>query len=115
MALHSPVEFSEIVESYVDGWRKTGWMPECRTNNVPGYTQGGELEKELEACLASLHACFSTGSDGDNIVSHFAITYHNEASELGVDINDIYSALQADADVNPLEWDIHGRQVNVFK
>ncbi|EJD03194.1 glycoside hydrolase family 92 protein [Fomitiporia mediterranea MF3/22] len=95
MALHSPADFAEIVENYIDGWRKTGWMPECRSNNVPGYTQGG--------------------SDGDNIVSHFAITYHNEAAQLGVDINELYSALKTDAEVNPPEWNIHGRQVNVYK
>ena len=43
MSLHSPVEFSEIVSSYIDGWRKNGWMPECRANNLPGWTQGGEI------------------------------------------------------------------------
>ncbi|KAF9016825.1 hypothetical protein BDZ89DRAFT_930413, partial [Hymenopellis radicata] len=41
MSLHSPVEYAQIVDAYIDGWRKLGWMPECRTNNVPGYTQGG--------------------------------------------------------------------------
>jgi len=42
MSLHSPVEFAQIVDSYIDGWRKLGWMPECRANNLPGWTQGGE-------------------------------------------------------------------------
>ncbi len=41
MALHSPVEFAQIVDNYIDGWRKNGWMPECRANNLPGWTQGG--------------------------------------------------------------------------
>ena len=41
MSLHSPVEFAQIVDSYIDGWRKNGWMPECRSNNLPGWTQGG--------------------------------------------------------------------------
>ncbi|KAH8119163.1 glycoside hydrolase family 92 protein [Phellopilus nigrolimitatus] len=95
MALHSPIDFADIVENYIDGWRKTGWMPECRSNNLPGWTQGG--------------------SDGDNIVSHFAVTYHNEAAKLGVDINELYSALKTDAELNPPEWNIHGRQVNVYK
>jgi putative alpha-1,2-mannosidase len=39
LSLHSPVEFSEIVNTYLDGYRKRGWMPECRANNVPGWTQ----------------------------------------------------------------------------
>ncbi len=42
MTLHSPMDFADIVDNYVDGWRKTGWMPECRSNNLPGWTQGGE-------------------------------------------------------------------------
>lgn len=58
---------------------------------------------------------YVVGSDGDNIVSQFAISYHNEAAELGVNLDDLYSALMTDAEVNPPEWNIHGRQVNVYK
>lgn len=47
MALHSPVEFGQIVDSYIDGWRKNGWMPECRANNLPGWTQGGTIDASL--------------------------------------------------------------------
>lgn len=43
MSLHSPVDFAQIVDSYIDGYRKNGWMPECRANNLPGWTQGGAL------------------------------------------------------------------------
>ncbi|KAF4599324.1 hypothetical protein EYR40_006416 [Pleurotus pulmonarius] len=94
MSLHSPVEFAQIVESYIDGWRKNGWMPECRANNLPGWTQGG--------------------SSADNIVSHFAVNYHNEAPTLGVNLEELYSALLADGDLNPPEWNTEGRQVNVY-
>ncbi|KDQ27557.1 glycoside hydrolase family 92 protein [Pleurotus ostreatus PC15] len=94
MSLHSPVEFAQIVESYIDGWRKNGWMPECRANNLPGWTQGG--------------------SSADNIVSHFAVNYHNEAAALGVNLDELYSALLADGDLNPPEWNTEGRQVNVY-
>jgi hypothetical protein len=55
------------------------------------------------------------GSSGDNIVAHFAVYYHNEAARLGVDLNDLYSALLADGDLNPPEWNTEGRQVNVYK
>jgi len=41
LALHSPAEYAQIVDTYIDGWRKDGWMPECRANNLPGWTQGG--------------------------------------------------------------------------
>lgn len=43
------------------------------------------------------------------------MNYHNEATRLGVDLNELYEALQTDAEVNPPEWNIHGRQVNVYK
>ncbi|KIK69222.1 glycoside hydrolase family 92 protein [Collybiopsis luxurians FD-317 M1] len=95
MALQHPVDYAQIVDNYIDGWRKLGWMPECRANNLPGWTQGG--------------------SSGDVIVGHFAINYHNEAAELGVDLNDLYSAMLADGESNPFEWDIEGREVNLYK
>jgi hypothetical protein len=48
-------------------------------NNLPGWTQGG--------------------SSADNIVGHFAVTYHNEASNLGIDLNELYAAMKADGEV----------------
>ncbi|KAF7297899.1 Glycoside hydrolase family 92 protein [Mycena chlorophos] len=93
MSLHSPVEFSQIVDSYIDGWRKNGWMPECRANNLPG-AQGG--------------------SSGDVIVSHFATHYHNEAAELGINLQELYQAAWTDGQVNPPEWDVEGRQSNLY-
>lgn len=95
MTLHSPVEFAQIVDSYIDGWRKNGWMPECRANNLPGWTQGG--------------------SSGDIIVAHFAVNYHNEAVQLGINLDELYSAQLTDGDLNPPEWNTLGRQVNVYK
>jgi hypothetical protein len=43
-----------------------------------------------------------TGSSGDTIVSHFAVNYHNEAQQLGIDLNELYSALVTDGEFNPL-------------
>jgi hypothetical protein len=48
-------------------------------------------------------------------VSHFAVGYHNEAARLGIDLNELYSALLADGELNPPEWNTMGRQVNVYK
>lgn len=95
MALHSPAEYAQILDSYIDGWRKDGWMPECRANNLPGWTQGG--------------------SSADIIAAHFAVTYHNEAAKLGIDLNEMYSAMLANGDINPPEWNTLGRQVNVYR
>ncbi|TRM61596.1 glycoside hydrolase family 92 protein [Schizophyllum amplum] len=95
MTLTSPMVYAQIVDSYIDGWRKEGWLPETRANNLPGWTQGG--------------------SSADNILSHFAVHYHNEAAALGIDLDELYSAVLADGEVNPPEWDIYGRQVDVYK
>jgi len=55
------------------------------------------------------------GSSADNIVSHFAINYHNEAQDLGIDLNELYAAVKADGEDNPFEWNTEGRQVNVYQ
>ncbi|KAF5338528.1 hypothetical protein D9611_013248 [Ephemerocybe angulata] len=95
MGLHSPEDYAQIVDTYIDGYRKQGWMPECRANNLPGWTQGG--------------------SSADNIVGHFAVSYHNEAQALGIDLQELYAAMVADAEVNPPEWNTLGRQADVYK
>ncbi|EEB98783.1 hypothetical protein MPER_01652, partial [Moniliophthora perniciosa FA553] len=64
-------------------------------NNLPGWSQGG--------------------SSSDNIVSHFALAYHNEAKQLGINMDEIYSALLANGDQNPPNWYTVGRQINVYK
>ncbi|KAI0771834.1 family 92 glycosyl hydrolase [Irpex lacteus] len=94
MSLTSPVEFAQIVDSYIDAWRVHGWMPECRANHMRGWTQGG--------------------SSADPIVGHFAVTYHDEAEALGIDLNDLYSAMLADGNNTPPNWDIEGRQADVY-
>ena len=48
-------------------------------------------------------------------MGHFAVNYHNEAAALGIDLNELYAAQVADGEVNPPEWNIQGRQVNVYK
>ena len=58
---------------------------------------------------------FCPGSSADVIVAHFAVNYHNEAAELGIDLNELYAAAVTDAEVNPPEWNTEGRQVNVYK
>ena len=106
------MEFAQIVDSYIDGWRKNGWMPECRANNLPGWTQGGSEELFHLYCLLLI---ILIGSSGDTIVSHFAVNYHNEAQRLGIDLNELYSALVKDGEVSPPDFDIEGRQVDLYK
>ncbi|KAH9998474.1 glycosyl hydrolase family 92-domain-containing protein [Russula compacta] len=54
------------------------------------------------------------GSSADTIVGHFTISYHNEAAALGIDLEELYAAQTADAEVNPSEWNIQGRQSNIY-
>lgn len=55
------------------------------------------------------------GSSADVIIGHFAMTYHEEAEKLGINLEQLYAAMIADAEINPPEWNIQGRQVNVYK
>lgn len=57
----------------------------------------------------------SIGSSADVIVGHFATHYHNEAAALGIDLEELYAAAWTDSEVNPPEWNIQGRQSNVYK
>ncbi|KAI0771821.1 glycoside hydrolase family 92 protein [Irpex lacteus] len=66
----------------------------CRANHMRGWTQGG--------------------SSADPIVGHFAVTYHDEAEALGIDLDDLYSAMLADGNNTPPNWDIEGRQADVY-
>lgn len=93
LSLTSPDDFAQIVETYIDGWRKLGYIPECRANNVPGITQGG--------------------SDGVNIVADFAVKYRN--AKQGVNFDDLYKALYDDATTNSVEWTSGGRQIGMYE
>ena len=42
------------------------------------------------------------------------MTYHDEAEALGIDLNDLYSALLADGNDTPPNWDIEGRQADAY-
>ena len=55
-----------------------------------------------------------SGSSADPIVGHFAVTYHDEAEALGIDLNDLYSALLADGNNTPPNCDIEGRQADAY-
>ncbi|CAK5262259.1 unnamed protein product [Mycena citricolor] len=90
LSLLSPVEWSEIINAYVDGWRHTGYIPECRANTMPGYVQGG--------------------SDGMVPVGDFAVKYGAHASKLGVPADDLFQALLDTAQNTPSDWYTIGRQ-----
>jgi hypothetical protein len=93
-------------------------MLDCRANNLPGWTQRGWLSF-FSTCHFSGALTRDNddrvGFSGDAIVRHFAINYHNEAAALGINLEELYAAQIADVEVFPPEWNIQGRQSNVYK
>ncbi|KAJ7601123.1 glycosyl hydrolase family 92-domain-containing protein [Mycena floridula] len=95
LSITSPLEWSEIVSSYVDGWRHDGYIPECRANTKFGFVQGG--------------------SDGMPILGDFAVKYGAKFDELGVPSDDLYQALVDTAENTPPDWSRVGRQNTAWK
>ncbi|KAK7999067.1 glycoside hydrolase family 92 protein [Apiospora marii] len=95
LALTSPREMAQIADTYVDGWRREGWLPECRANNVPGWTQGG--------------------NNAVPIVADFVVKYAAHAAELGVDLDEFWQALEHDIEATPPNWDYTGRRQESYK
>ncbi|TFK21045.1 hypothetical protein FA15DRAFT_646146 [Coprinopsis marcescibilis] len=95
LSLHDPVTFSKIVRGMIDIQKNEGWLPECRGATVQHYMQGG--------------------SNADPILGEFYVKFHKHASELGVPALDLYNALLADAEKQPPNWNLQGRQVEVWK
>lgn len=94
LSLTSAQDYADITRSYTDGWRKAGFIPECRANNVPGYTQGG--------------------SDGTNVLADFAVKYRY--ARMGVNFDDLYAALKHDATFDSKTFnDGGGRQIAVYE
>ncbi|KAF5320469.1 hypothetical protein D9611_010776 [Ephemerocybe angulata] len=95
MSLHDPVTFANIVRGMIDIQRHEGWLPECRGATVQHYMQGG--------------------SNADPVLGEFFIKFASHAESLGVSPEDLYTALLADAEEEPPNWNVQGRQVGVWK
>ena len=74
-----------------------------------------EVRENGLICSVFLLMTLIIGSSGDTIVSHFAVNYRNEAQRLGINLNELYSALVTDAEVDPPDWKVEGRQANAYK
>ncbi|KAK1957315.1 hypothetical protein LY78DRAFT_398103 [Colletotrichum sublineola] len=94
MALTSPREMAQIVDTYVDGWRREGWLPECRANNVYGWVQGG--------------------NNAVPIVADFVVKYAAHANVLNINLDDFWDALVHDVNEAPPNWDHAGRRVETY-
>lgn len=95
MSLHDPEDFARIVRGLINIQQHEGWLPECRGATQQQFIQGG--------------------SNGDPILSEFLVKYYNQSTELGVNVTSLYEALLADAEDQPPNWDLQGRQANIWK
>jgi len=95
MSLHDPAIFARIVRAMIDIQKHEGWLPECRGATVMHFIQGG--------------------SNGDPIVGEFFVKFREQAVTLGVSADDLYNALLANAENEPPNWNLQGRQAGVWK
>ncbi|KAI0030576.1 glycoside hydrolase family 92 protein [Vararia minispora EC-137] len=95
MSLHDPERFALIVRGMINIQQHEGWIPECRGATQQQYIQGG--------------------SDGDPILGEFFVKYVNQSAKLGVNPADLYNALLASAENLPPDWNLMGRQADVWK
>ncbi|KAF5372699.1 hypothetical protein D9615_009852 [Tricholomella constricta] len=95
MSLHDPVAFSRIVRGMIDIQKHEGWLPECRGATAMHFIQGG--------------------SNADPILGEFFVKFHEHAAAMGVSADDLYNALLADAENEPPNWNLQGRQANAWK
>ncbi|KAL0946279.1 hypothetical protein HGRIS_012530 [Hohenbuehelia grisea] len=95
MSLHDPAIFSRIVRGMVDIQRHEGWLPECRGATAMHFIQGG--------------------SNADPILGEFFVKFHQHAAALNVSADDLYTALLADAEIQPPNWNVQGRQADIWK
>ncbi|KAF7332630.1 Glycoside hydrolase family 92 protein [Mycena kentingensis (nom. inval.)] len=95
MSLHDPENFARIVRGMINIQKHEGWLPEGREAGKPQFIQGG--------------------SHGDPILAEFFVKYADQAASLGVNSVDLYNALLADAEKTPPNWNIQGRQADIWK
>ncbi|KAI0922609.1 hypothetical protein AcV5_009537 [Taiwanofungus camphoratus] len=95
MALHDPVNFARIVRGLINIQQHEGWLPECRGATAKQFIQGG--------------------SNGDPILGEFIVKFNDQADALNVSATVLYDALIADAEDQPPNWDLQGRQANIWK
>ncbi|KAG9227041.1 hypothetical protein CCMSSC00406_0010003 [Pleurotus cornucopiae] len=95
MSLHDPATFARIVRGMIDIQRNEGWLPECRGATAMHFIQGG--------------------SNADPILGEFFVKFSDHAAALNVSATDLYTALLADAEMQPPNWNLQGRQADVWK
>ena len=128
----------EHYESYLSGLPEVsfflGWLPECRGATVKQFIQGGSSMYWVVKCATStvdtsrfvkmetrsfrsslsskLSPCTSPVKDMKLNTTH---RFQQQAEALSVPSDALYNALLADAELQPPNWDLQGRQANMWK
>ncbi|KAL1752089.1 glycosyl hydrolase family 92-domain-containing protein [Schizophyllum commune] len=95
MTMHDPYTMAKVVRGMIDIHKHEGWLPECRSSTTQQYIQGG--------------------SNADPILAEFLVKLQDHVAELNVSADDLYSALLADAEEQPPNWNVQGREANAWK
>lgn len=109
-----------------------GWLPECRGATAMHFIQGGSSEYLRWSMFARrtvtdlTNRCwpnpgwilrqvrrrdFYTPTQSEVMLRRF----HEHVDSLNVSATDLYNALLADAELQPPNWDLQGRQANIWK
>ncbi|KIJ55604.1 glycoside hydrolase family 92 protein [Sphaerobolus stellatus SS14] len=94
-SIHDPIVFADIVRGMIDIQQHEGWLPECRSSTIKQWIQGG--------------------SDADPILAEFFVKFHWLSASLGVQPDHLFNALMTDAESEPPNWDLQGRQAWTWK
>ncbi|KAG6841013.1 hypothetical protein C0991_002643 [Blastosporella zonata] len=70
----------------------------------------------VQLFYSSLYRTHISPADyGDPILGEFFVKFHDHAADLDVNVDDLYNALLADAENEPPNWNLQGRQANAWK
>ncbi|KAI5894878.1 uncharacterized protein SCHCODRAFT_02495315 [Schizophyllum commune H4-8] len=112
MTMHDPYTMAKVVRGMIDIQKhegvifrpldanilldsRAGWLPECRSTTTQQYIQGG--------------------SNADPILAEFLVKLQDHVAALDVSADDLYTALLADAEEQPPNWNVQGREANAWK
>ncbi|KAG6909314.1 hypothetical protein DXG01_001113 [Tephrocybe rancida] len=132
MSLHDPETFARVVRGMVDIQKNEGQCPfvslriaalliishERMAPRVPWRDRDAfhpRWKQYVPLLVSYLKAQLKYPSDADPILGEFYVKFYKYAEALNVNTEDLYNALLADAENEPPNWNLQGRQANAWK
>ncbi|KAK3048642.1 hypothetical protein LTR09_009951 [Extremus antarcticus] len=84
LTIFDPTTLSQLITSYLNIYKLTGWLPDCRMQLCKGYSQGG--------------------SNADNVIADAYVK-----NLTNIDWTLAYAAIKNDAENEPFDWGVEGR------